>query len=241
MSDLVECSNCSRLPQPKEEFINSRNRVCKLCRKCRTKAVKHNANPKTKEYLLKYREENKEKISEQCRKAAIAWIQREKERDAVTYNAKIQARRKKCASSKLKQMKVGAGIRNIPWELSDEFALELVTSECVYCGFLDLDKTVNSIDRLDSAKNYTVDNCVACCVHCNMMKGCYDPTTFIERCRKIGECQLKFPGIPKCDLIKTQSRKKVVISSQSRPEEAAQPRALPRTSQTREVQPCPGS
>jgi hypothetical protein len=208
MSELVQCSNCSRLPQPKEEFLGRGNRVCKLCRKCRTKSNNQNSKETSKERVKTWRENNKEKVKVQYQKAANAWVKREKEKDAVSYNARIQARRRKCATSKIIDMKAGAIKRRLEWELSDEVALEMVKTPCMYCGFIDLDKTVNSIDRLDSFKNYTVDNCVPCCTHCNMMKGCYDPDTFIERCKKIGECQMRFPGIKKCDLPKTQTREK---------------------------------
>jgi hypothetical protein len=212
MDDLIQCSNCSRLPQPKEEFVNARNRICKLCRKCREKYNRQNSTLAHKELVEKWREDNKEKILEQCRKASIAWVQREKEKDSVAYNAKLQAARKKCATTKLNQMKSSATKRDLLWELADEVALEMVKSPCVYCGFFDLDKKVNGIDRLESSKNYTIDNCVPCCTHCNIMKGCYDPITFIERCRKIGECSVNFTGVAKCDLPKTISRKKFINS-----------------------------
>jgi len=210
MSDLIQCSNCSRLPQPKEEFLGRRNQVCKLCRKCREKSKNQMTKPNTIQYVEKWREVNKEKIKVQGRKAADEYIKREKEKDAVAYNAKIQATRKKCSTSKVNYMKTSATKRGLTWELSDERAIELVTSPCIYCGFLDLTITANSIDRLDSFKNYTFDNCVSCCTHCNMMKGCYDPDTFIERCRRIGQCSLTFPDIQKCDLPKTQTRKREV-------------------------------
>jgi hypothetical protein len=215
MSDLVNCSNCQRLPQPKEEFINSKNRVCKLCRKCRTKYNKQNSAPENQERIKKWREENIERVRVLSRKAANAWVQREKKKDVKTYNKNIQDTRKKCATVKLNQMKRSAMKRDLIWELSDEYAIELVRTACIYCSYLDLNKTVNSIDRLDSSKNYTVDNCVASCVHCNMMKGCYDPVTFIERCKKIGKCSFMFPNIAICDKPKTYSRKKNIPETNS--------------------------
>lgn len=212
MSDLVSCSNCSRLPQPKEEFLNSKNKVCKLCRKCREKSTKRQSKPEVKEYRKKWiKEQDPEKMKKQTREAMDNWIKREKEKDEVAYNAKIQERRKKCATTKLNQMKANAIKRDISWELTDEDALEMITSACVYCEYLDLAKTTNGIDRLDSTKNYSKENCVSCCAHCNIMKACYDPDTFIERCRKIGECSLKFPDIPKYDKIKTTKTKKLIL------------------------------
>lgn len=43
----------------------------------------------------------------------------------------------------------------------------------------------NGIDRVDSTKGYTIDNCVSCCSQCNMMKGTLCQSLFIERCREI--------------------------------------------------------
>jgi hypothetical protein len=224
MNELIKCSNCSRLPQSKEEFLGKGDKMYKLCRKCRIKHKRQNSTDSHKELVKKWREDNKEKIKVQTRKAAKAWIEREKEKDVYAYNAKIQATRKKCATSKVKYMEASAIKRGLTWEIPYEKALEMVTSPCVYCGFFDLDKTVNSIDRLDSFKTYTVDNCVSCCAHCNMMKGCYDPDTFIERCKRIGECQLKFQNVPKCDLLKTQTRQKKLSTSPTLDEGAAQSR-----------------
>lgn len=212
MSDLVSCTNCSRLPQPKEEFLNSKNRVCKLCRKCREKSVKRQSKPEVKEYIKNWRkEQDPEKRRVQGLEAVNNWIKREKEKDEVAYNAKIQATRKKCITTKLNQLKNSANKRDIPWELTDENALIMITSSCTFCGYLDLNETTNGIDRLDSSKCYTQNNCVPCCSHCNIMKGCYDPDTFIERCRKIGECSLKFSDIPKYDKIKTTKTKKLIL------------------------------
>jgi hypothetical protein len=222
MNDLVKCTNCSRLPQPKEEFIGSKNQTCKLCKKCRTKYQRQGGKPETKERAEKWREDNREELRIKGRKAVDDWMQREKEKDLVGYNARIQATRKKCATAKVNQMKNNAASRNLVWELSDAEALEMVKSPCVYCNFIDLGTTVNGIDRLDSFKNYTNVNCVPCCSHCNMMKGCYDPTTFIERCRKIASCQMDFSNVPKCDEIKTKSRKKIA-SNRSDPETARDP------------------
>jgi hypothetical protein len=212
MNDLVSCTNCSRLPQPKEEFLNSKDRVCKLCRKCREKAIKRESKPEVKEYRKKWlKEQDPEKIREQRLKAAHDWIKREKEKDEIGYNAKIQATRKINVNAKLYSMKKNANKRDIPWELTDENAINMFTSSCTFCGYLDLNETTNGIDRLDSTKNYSKENCVSCCSHCNIMKACYDPDTFIERCRKIGECSLKFPDIPKYDNIKTTKTKKVIL------------------------------
>lgn len=64
--------------------------------------------------------------------------------------------------------------RNIIYDMSSKDAFELMKLGCYYCGELAL-----TLDRLDSTKEHTTDNCVGCCVDCNSSKGALDPKTFI--------------------------------------------------------------
>lgn len=41
------------------------------------------------------------------------------------------------------------------------------------------------IDRIDSSKDYTLDNCVPCCFICNRIKNKYDLNTFFDKVEKI--------------------------------------------------------
>lgn len=50
--------------------------------------------------------------------------------------------------------------------LSKEEAEKMLTSKCFYCG----KENAMGIDRIDSSKDYTLDNCVPCCGMCNIMK-----------------------------------------------------------------------
>jgi 5-methylcytosine-specific restriction endonuclease McrA len=43
----------------------------------------------------------------------------------------------------------------------------------------------NGIDRIDSNKGYTMDNCVSCCWTCNRMKGNMTQQNFLEHISKI--------------------------------------------------------
>ena len=207
MSDLVKCSSCSRLPQPKEKFLGKGNIILKTCEKCREKSTRNSSTPLAKEVRDRWNEENKEIMRPKRLALAHKWIAKQKAADEVGYNSRIQAVRKKSATTKLRSIKSNAIKRNIEWELDDEEAIILIKSECIYCGYRDNSTNLNGIDRLDSSKNYQKNNCVSCCTHCNIMKGCYDPDTFIERCRKIGQCQQSFPEITKCDIARTLNRK----------------------------------
>lgn len=44
---------------------------------------------------------------------------------------------------------------------------------------------LNGVDRIDSNKGYTKDNCVPCCKICNQMKSNIDIGTFLTQISKI--------------------------------------------------------
>jgi len=46
---------------------------------------------------------------------------------------------------------------------------------------------INGVDRIDSLKPYTLDNCVPCCSHCNVIKMDYTLNEFFEKIKKIYE------------------------------------------------------
>lgn len=60
----------------------------------------------------------------------------------------------------------GANTRNIAFEISEIEFSEIVQQTCYLCGLSDK----NGIDRFDNMKGYLLENCKACCGHCNMMK-----------------------------------------------------------------------
>ena len=76
----------------------------------------------------------------------------------------------------------GAPRRNLEWNLSDDQVRSIVIQNCFYCDSspsMDGAKSYwpangsyihNGIDRIDSARGYTMDNVVPCCTQCNMAK-----------------------------------------------------------------------
>jgi 5-methylcytosine-specific restriction endonuclease McrA len=82
-------------------------------------------------------------------------------------------------NSKLNHYINAAKRRNINWALSKEKFIELLFSNCHYCGSppFTLVKVnshtlmVNGVDRIDSGLEYCEGNCVACCKFCNRAKG----------------------------------------------------------------------
>jgi hypothetical protein len=80
--------------------------------------------------------------------------------------------------------KKGARSRNIPFELSFEDFIDVVTKPCVYCGRSETRKITHNnrknlfngyfyctgVDRLDNKQGYTFENSVSCCWDCNNAK-----------------------------------------------------------------------
>ena len=196
-----KCTNCSRAPQPIANFINSKGRECSTCEKCREKGKKgdhrperreyHNELQKDKEYYKVHRakqlEENPTEFRHHNNENAKKWRKNNPGYIALWNRTSVNAR--------LDSLKRAAQVREIEWNLPDEYAKKMLIEPCVYCGHIDLKVRVNGIDRLDSSKDYSVDNCLPCCKDCNYMKGSYDPKTFIERCRVVASCTFDFPEV----------------------------------------------
>ena len=213
MGDTKKCSNCTRLPQPMDQFINEKGRECATCTKCRTKGKKNDAKPERREYhneiqreqrydtawRTKQLEERPEEYRQHNNQVHSTWRAKNAEHSAKWYRTHVNPR--------LDALKRAAIKRGIEWRLTDEEAKAMLTLPCVYCEHIDLEVRVNGIDRLDSNVCYTTDNCMPCCKDCNYMKGTYDPVTFIERARKIALCNVEFPEVPRCEEHKKINRR----------------------------------
>jgi len=98
--------------------------------------------------------------------------------------AEYYARKKNDVTLRYNVYLISAREKNIAFELSQEQLTDIILLPCAYCGIIQ-DKGFNGIDRVDSAKNYTIDNCVSCCEMCNMLKGSLSVNTFIKRIEHI--------------------------------------------------------
>lgn len=96
------------------------------------------------------------------------------------------------------QYKQNAILRGFNFDLSKENFVNLVSSNCHYCGSAPEEKQhlkrynktetpvfTNGIDRIDSRLGYTITNCVPCCTVCNRMKLDYDLNFFHNHISKI--------------------------------------------------------
>lgn len=211
---LKKCSNCSRAPQPLAEFVNEKGKECSTCLKCREKGKKFDSKPERREYHTEI--QNEKRYDTEWRKRQLEERpdeyrkhNNEISKDWHSKNPNYTADWNRThVNARLNAVKFAAEKRGIEWNLSDEEAKTMMTTACIYCKHIDLEVRVNGIDRLDSNKSYTAENCRACCKNCNYMKGTYDPRTFIQLAKKIGECDVEFPDVPECDDHKKTNRKK---------------------------------
>lgn len=85
--------------------------------------------------------------------------------------------------------KKNAKKRNIEFHLSKEEFYSITSKPCNYCGGysrVDLNgDAYNGVDRIDSNKDYTIDNVVPCCDVCNKMKLDYSTDFFLNHINKI--------------------------------------------------------
>jgi hypothetical protein len=85
--------------------------------------------------------------------------------------------------------------KNHEFELDKFQFMSLVTDRCSYCGVepQNIEKpthydnreeerwfTYNGIDRVDSSRGYTIDNCVSCCTTCNFAKRTMSKGAFLS-------------------------------------------------------------
>lgn len=91
--------------------------------------------------------------------------------------------------------------RKHPFNLSKSEFENLINKSCFYCGDLPVKSSNNSlisrgninepplfyngIDRLDSEKGYSLQNCVSCCSKCNYMKNVFSVNDFYKQIEKI--------------------------------------------------------
>lgn len=87
-----------------------------------------------------------------------------------------------------------ASQRGILFELSMVEFKSLCRGNCTYCGSIGANKDfgtnktlslVNGIDRVESKRGYTIDNCVSCCKICNWMKSNLSREDFLSHISKI--------------------------------------------------------
>lgn len=136
---------------PNAEMADGRRNECKTClnkKKLAHKKESFSALPESSKAAK--RQEWRELYSER-----ISYFQKR-------YKNKPK---NKTVSSKFADYKRGAKYRGFEFDLQfDEFSI-LLSAQCAYCGGLG-----GGIDRVDSTRGYSLDNCAPCCKRCNQIK-----------------------------------------------------------------------
>jgi hypothetical protein len=97
---------------------------------------------------------------------------------------------------------VSEQMRSIKFLLTEKQYNLIQHNECYICGIRPMDGHRNGIDRIDNNNDYTIENCKACCGHCNKMKRDYSYVDFIRKCIQIKShaCdRIKFAALPQND------------------------------------------
>lgn len=195
MSETKRCTNCTRGPQALTEF-QGKFGPAKQCKSCREKCKKRDENKRKdldyvehknevqreRKYYQDYRDRKKDgneikrdhDYDQQC-----SWRNTEKCKSRLAHWKKTNF------TERLGQYKRSAITRGYHWNMTDDRVEALFSSPCHYCGLLDLEHTLNGIDRVDNTKGYDETNVVSCCKLCNNFKHTLSVNEFITHANRI--------------------------------------------------------
>ncbi len=199
--------------KPLVDFINEKGIECKQCKGCRDSQKKQDEKRKNRKrnwkeeleknparkakkeewkknnyeicaaYWMKYRAKKMKEDPEGYRKhnAEVMKTYRENNPEKIE---EIRLKSFNNSLNKLKIYKYESVVKNIPWLIDDNKAIELMQQECFYCGDKE-NGQLNGIDRMDNRKGYEISNVCGCCKMCNFMKKVTHWIVFIKRCYHI--------------------------------------------------------
>ncbi len=108
-------------------------------------------------------------------------------------------RRVKCAvlSTHYKRYIREAERRDLSFDLSEEEFESLVLKNCAYCNAEpfkrrsprkgETDKNYSGLDRINNLQGYAIENCVPCCINCNVSKSDLDLAAWFQLIKRIYE------------------------------------------------------
>ncbi len=229
----IKCNDCGNI-----RWINPKNPFYKrgVCRKCNEQSYRNqvlNLENDTFKVLSIDEEETKKnprhtKYFVQCKKCGEIFSRRasviRKSLESIQCsNCRKLRHNKPLNVIKYKEYcyyRSGAKARNLEWDLNEEQFANLINKNCFYCGeqpskrqtisYKDKYELVNGIDRLDSSKGYTINNCVPCCSKCNIMKSNFKKEDFLQHISKIYNFSISSTTIPK------GSTSKVIVDGSER-------------------------
>lgn len=206
------CSNCGKKSNDPADFLDFRGEKTAKCKACRVKLYEREkialSEGRKKLYAPSEQRKEKKKLwrKNNHQKVASYWINYRARkmnelgddywinnaRKAREYRESLSDERKfmlnenkrKNIKAKLNYYKCRAKLKNIIWNIDDDYAFELFNDKCIYCN-CDPDDYYNGIDRIDNAKGYELTNVATACRICNMLKACMDYDIFLKRCEHI--------------------------------------------------------
>lgn len=96
-----------------------------------------------------------------------------------------------------RNIRSGAKKRNLTFSLTISQVKKLVFSNCFYCNSppkreyrYRTNEPINGIDRVNSLKGYSMNNCVPCCSECNRMKMDDTVENFLNQIKKIAKFKI---------------------------------------------------
>lgn len=154
----------------RNNIIISSNKDAKICTTC------------CKEYnISEFIGNALNKQTKTCKLCRAQNKEQDKHRDKERRNLLAKTNINQCFSSYIKEAKR----RSIEFHLTKEIFLDIIKTKCYYCGEINDEKKFNGIDRMDSSKNYILENCVSCCSLCNYLKNKIPIDIFIKRVKHI--------------------------------------------------------
>ena len=125
-------------------------------------------------YRKQCREENEEEYKKKQNEQHKLWYKNNPEKVREINEQRCNDPLVRLGSMKNQALKKGR-----IWKLTDDYALLLINDVCHYCGGKN-ESSCNSIDRIDSDLDYTIDNCVTSCSMCNYMKNTLNYYNFLK-------------------------------------------------------------
>lgn len=176
MEDVFDkrCPKCSTWKLSTEFYKDKKTKtgLKSWCKDCHLESCRK-SEPMYKETRRLYRLNNQEEYRASKRK----YFTENKEK--VLHSNKMW---RQTFKGRLLSYKRSALARGIEWNMTDEEFKSFWGLNCHYCnGEV---KTIG-LDRIDSTKDYNVDNIVSCCSTCNKMKMELPYNVFIDQVQKI--------------------------------------------------------
>ena len=128
----------------------------KLCPKCNE--VKYS----TEFHKSSIREDGLKCYCKECRK------QYHKDNKEHENSRVAQWRKDNPVKQRLNSIEHAAKCRGHNWDIPKDIGYSLISSSCTYCG--QIQENFNGLDRIDSNKDYTLNNVTSCCKRCNQAK-----------------------------------------------------------------------